>query len=145
MRACKSILPRTVPSLRVILRAGRRRCLFAQYASAPALDCLLASSPSTPPTGIIPTQNQFQRMLFGLARKLLRALLKAVWKGLKGAIESLVARTTATGWCIRLDVRVHLNIANGSHDVVDQLFEPIRFELSRGIEATPSVEGTDQV
>ncbi|KAH8983933.1 hypothetical protein EDB92DRAFT_1819275 [Lactarius akahatsu] len=95
------------------------------YASAPALNCLLASSPLTPPTGIIPTQNQFQRMLFGLARKLLRVLLKAVWKGLKGAIESLVARTTAMGWHIRLDMRVHLNIANGSCNMVDQSFELI--------------------
>ncbi|KAH8977288.1 hypothetical protein EDB86DRAFT_2838053 [Lactarius hatsudake] len=70
---------------------------------------------------------------------------KVVWKGLKGTIESLVARTTAMGWHIRLDMRVHLNIANGLRDVVDRSFEPIRFELSRGIEATPSVEGADQV
>ncbi|KAH9026339.1 hypothetical protein EDB83DRAFT_2319840 [Lactarius deliciosus] len=93
---------------------------------------------------IIPTQNQFQIMLFGLARKLLRVLLKAVWKGLKGAIGSLVARTT-TGWRIRLDVKVHLNLANGLGNVVDWSIGPIRLELSRGIEAIPSVEGANQV
>ncbi|KAH9067026.1 hypothetical protein EDB83DRAFT_2519410 [Lactarius deliciosus] len=123
----------------LVLRAGRRRCLFAQYASAPALDHVI-----TVDSPIVPTQNQFQIMLFGLARKLLRALLKAVWKGLKGAIGSLVDRINATGWRIRLDVKVHLNAANGSGDEIDRLFGPIRFELSRGVEAIPRVEGTDQ-
>ncbi|KAH9029012.1 hypothetical protein EDB85DRAFT_2147621 [Lactarius pseudohatsudake] len=116
----------------LVLRASRRRRLFTQYASAPALDYPLASSPSTPPSKL--------QILLG---KLLCALLKAVWKGLKGAIGPLVARTNE--WRIRLDVKVHLNLANGSGDVFNRLFRPIRFELSRGVEAIPSVEGADQV
>ncbi|KAH9025770.1 hypothetical protein EDB84DRAFT_1440317 [Lactarius hengduanensis] len=120
----------------LVLRVGRRRRLFTQYASAPALDYPLASSPSTPPS-------KLQIMLFGLLGKLLRALLKAVWKGLKGAIGPLVARTNE--WRIRLDMKVHLNLANGSGDVFDRSFRLIRFELSRGVEAIPSVEGADQV
>lgn len=94
--------------------------------------------------------------------KLARALLKAVWRGLKRAIGPLVARVSASlcaikttdlpfpqingmGWRIKVDVQIHLNIANGSGDVVDRSFEPIRYKFPRAVEATPSVEGADQV
>ncbi|KAH9010392.1 hypothetical protein EDB85DRAFT_1902115 [Lactarius pseudohatsudake] len=111
----------------LVLRAGRRRRLFAQYASAPALDYPLASSPSTPPRVItVDSPLKTPIMLFGLVGKLLRALLKAVWKGLKGAIGPLVARTNE--WRFRLDVKVHLTLANGSGDVFDRSFR--RFDSS---------------
>ncbi|KAH9026172.1 hypothetical protein EDB85DRAFT_1893488 [Lactarius pseudohatsudake] len=96
----------------------------------------------TPPSLLL---NRFQMTLFKFARKLLRALLKAVWRGLKRAIGPLVTRINGMGWRIRMDLKVHLNVATGSGDVVDRSFGPIRFEFSRGIEAIPSVEGADQV
>ncbi|KAH9060118.1 hypothetical protein EDB87DRAFT_1577225 [Lactarius vividus] len=86
-----------------------------------------------------------RRTLFKLARALSRALLKAVWRGLKRAIGPLVARINGMGWRIKVDVQIHLNIANGSGDVVDRSFEPIRYEFPRAVEATPSVEGADQI
>ncbi len=82
--------------------------------------------------------------------------------GLKRAIGSLVTRVSTSlhtfkttdlpfpqingmGWHIRMDLKVHLNVVSGSGDVVDWSFGPIRFEFPRGVEAIPSVEGTDQV
>jgi len=82
--------------------------------------------------------------------------------GLKRAIGSLVTRVSTSlrafktadlpfpqingmGWCIRMDLKVHLNVASGSGDVVDWSFGPIRFEFPCGVEAIPSIEGADQV
>ncbi len=102
-------------------------------------------------------------MLFKLAHKLLHVLFKAVCGGgLKRAIGSLVTRVSTSlctfktadlpfpqingmGWHIRMDLKVHLNIASGLGNVVVWLFGPIWFKFPCGIEAIPSVEGTDQV
>ncbi|KAH9016330.1 hypothetical protein EDB84DRAFT_1443142 [Lactarius hengduanensis] len=115
--------------------------LSARYASTPALDCRLASSSNHP---TIPTPKPIPNDAIQICCKLLRALLKAVWRGLKRAIGPLVTRINGMGWRIRMDLKVHLNVATGSGDVVDRSFGPIRFEFSRGIEAIPSVEGADQ-
>jgi len=82
--------------------------------------------------------------------------------GLKRAIGLLVTRVSTSlrafkttdlpfpqingmGWHIRMDLKVHLNVASGSGDMVNWLFGPIRFKFPHGVKAIPSVEGTDQV
>ncbi len=44
-----------------------------------------------------------------------------------------------------MDLNIHLNVANGSGNVVDRLFGPIRFAFPRSVEAVPSAEGAEQV
>ncbi|KAH9013434.1 hypothetical protein EDB85DRAFT_1899743 [Lactarius pseudohatsudake] len=90
-----------------------------------------------------PTIPTLQMMLYKFAWKLLRASLKAVWRGSKWAIGPIVTMINGMGWRVRINLTVHLNVANGSGDVVDRSFGPIRFEFPRGVEAI-RVEGADQ-
>ncbi|KAH9017896.1 hypothetical protein EDB85DRAFT_1897441 [Lactarius pseudohatsudake] len=108
--------------------------LRAQKREPPMLNCCFTSSLNHT---TIPTPK--------LIPNLLHELLKAVWRGLKRAIGPLVTRINGMGWRIRMDLKVHLNVVTGLGDVVDWSFGPIQFKFSRGIEAIPSIEGTDQV
>ncbi|KAH9011681.1 hypothetical protein EDB84DRAFT_1647042 [Lactarius hengduanensis] len=132
------------PETTLVLVLSARVDAGACFPSTRRRQCSIAASRHhriTPPSLLL---NRFQMTLFKFACKLLRALLKAVWRGLKRAIGPLVTRINGMGWRIRMDLKVHLNVVTGSGDVVDRSFGPIRFEFSHGIKAIPSIEGADQ-
>ncbi|KAH9011742.1 hypothetical protein EDB85DRAFT_1900825 [Lactarius pseudohatsudake] len=136
----RNFLPETTPVLVLTARVDAGACSPVRVDAGARL----------PPRVIIvdshnhPTIPTLQMMLFKFTRKLLRASLKAVWRGSKWAIGPIVTTINGMGWRIRINLTVHLNVANGSGDVVDRSFGPIRFEFPHGVEAIPTVEGADQ-
>ncbi|KAH9012766.1 hypothetical protein EDB85DRAFT_1900129 [Lactarius pseudohatsudake] len=127
-------VPETTPVLVLTARVDAGACSPARVVDAGA---------RLPPRVII-VDSHNHPTIPSKFRKLLRASLKVVWRGLKWAIGPLLTTINGMGWRIRVDLRVHLNVANGSGDVVDRSFGPIRFEFPRGVEVIPSVEGADQ-
>ncbi|KAH9024715.1 hypothetical protein EDB84DRAFT_1440321 [Lactarius hengduanensis] len=134
----------------------RRQCSFSPRGSTPALVCPVRvdTGARLPPRVIIvdshnhptiPTPKPIPNDAIQTCSQALARAPQGGVEGLKRAIGPLVTRINGMVWRIRVDLKVHLNVASRSGDMVDRSFGPIRFEFPRGVEAIPSVEGADQV